>query len=208
MEKATRKDPSETEDFHEIQIIDHQSAQADRHNNEEKPVLAPTSGSNIPYAYPQASAPTVYNSSGPGMPPPQQYSNIPVYANNPAYPTYPVNNGYNPAYIPTPQRYPPQNLGIQPIVIYQTDVVSQQFGETYYKVLKYSRIVRYLALLEVLVNFFYFMAVPFLLFMIAFCVLGYFGGRMFNKCMCVGYIAYLIFMVVARIILMCYYPFV
>ena len=223
-------------DFEEPQIIVPQSNEGIRPNPGPNPNAAMNpyqNNPNIPNNYPQLPIPPIYVPMGNGgILPPQQYHPNPVYANNQ---NNPVPNGFNPPYpnnpgnMNNPNPYPqfnilppppliPQNPYIQPPppnAGLQPGPVGLQFGNTGYqfndaekKILKFARIVRYMAVLEVIDNLFYLMQTPYLIFMIAFCGLGYLGGRRFNKWMCSGYAAFLIFMVISRIVIMRYFPFI
>ena len=160
------------------------------------------------------------------------FINPPVYENpnrnqNPGYPGYPnnviyVNSGAQMYGNPNGQ-FPPYNQNIyysqgnqypypqsspmfSPAIIVQDPIQLVQLTDEEQKILRYSRYVRYCAISEMIIDFFYLMVVPFLLITLILDMLGYFGGRYFNKFLCLGYSIYLIFVILARLLIIIYYP--
>lgn len=168
----------------------------------------PYQNPNLPYYQPESNPP-VYNA-------PYSQSNYPPSNYNPG-PGY----QYPPNYNQAPQVYPPNppmfsagpatTTQAMSIVINNTNNNSNHhisYTSFELRMISYSRFIKYMAIFEIIVGILYAIAFSLLIFFIAFCCLGYFGARNFNRCMAIGYLTYLCAMILIKLILMILFPFV
>ena len=185
-----KKPERSSEEFEEIQIKEYRDAQANGYH-----------ANPIPYAPQGQSAPAAYyaQSYPPQFAPPPSYpqpSNYPppnvIYQQAPG--AYPGNG---------PMIYNPEG----PIAIIQ-EMSPIVITDAENKILKLSRYLRYAAIINIIVDVLYAVAIPGLLLLFILNIIGYFGARMFNVPLCVIYCVYLGLMIILRIFLMIYYPWV
>lgn len=93
-------------------------------------------------------------------------------------------------------------IGIEP-----TDNISH-ITQDDIKIIKFAIFAKYCALGNIIVDALLALALPYLIVILLFNMIGYCGARNLNKCLCSGYCVYLGMIVVARIFLMIYFPIV
>ena len=123
-------------------------------------------------------------------------------------------NPYNPDYLyyenleayaavpPTVVQATPNNPPVsQLIIIDNAPPIFQGTDLMQEKTLNYSGCARYMVLLEFFLIFFYAIAAPMLIFLAIFPIIGYFGARNFNRCVCYFYCCFLILAIISKIVL-------
>ena len=111
------------------------------------------------------------------------------------------------------QNYPNQNYSQNnypqiPVIIAIQGQPPLEINSQDSDVLHKSRIIRYLSLAEGISVLLFLFSFAFLLIFILCMGLGYFGGRNINKRLCIGYCVFLGFIILAKIIVMGFFPFI
>ena len=88
-----------------------------------------------------------------------------------------------------------------------TDNISSM-AEDDIKIIKFAIFAKYCALANIIIDALLALALPYLIVILLFNILGYCGAKNLNKCLCSGYSVFLCVSVVARIFLMIYFPVV
>lgn len=182
-------------EFKEVQISEHPEA-AGLYPPANQQVVYPPNNYYAQPAFVQGN-PVNYND-------PNQYViNVP-----PGPPNVYQGNVYLPNNYP-PVVYPPQN---NPQIYIATPVAAnleliQLVDESDTRLVNYSKWARYASISNFILDLLIMVGVPFLFFIIAFNLLGYFGARKFHKCMSVGFLVYLGIMIFIKIIIMSVIPY-
>ncbi|OMJ67658.1 hypothetical protein SteCoe_35123 [Stentor coeruleus] len=198
-----KKEDIDEAEFQEIQIKEYQDAQAEAYRNAPNQYIELQKPQNpLP-----PGAQVVYQPQNPPNYPPQHQPQYP-----PQYPPQAMQPIVYQANYPGTQHYY-QSPGVgyiaQPII--QQVVVQPQaiaLTDEQIRIIKWSAFARYIAFTKFFVDILYAMTFAGLILLVVMNFIGYFGARVFNKYLCIVYVIYVGLMIIGRIILMAYFPFI
>jgi hypothetical protein len=185
------KPPMQNLDFQEVQLREYREAEARAY--QENPVMAvapPGPPQYYPQPYPPQNPPVVYASPYPAATPypPAPYSGQPYPYPGQPYPAAAVISIVQPQMV-VPIQEPPQ------------------LTEETHKLVRLSRILRYAALVNLLVDILFAVTVPGLILLFLLNIVGYFAARRVVFVLAVLYGVYLGLTVIGRIVLMAIFPY-